>query len=132
MSTPLSLSPRSAFAATPKTAAGHRGRAQRVTAVAALCLCVSFAALATPPQCQASSGTTLTPVIELYTSEGCSSCPPADQWLSGLKGQPVVAQAFHVAYWDTIGWKDRFAQATFSARQKDIAALNLIPAVEAP
>jgi hypothetical protein len=83
-----------------------------------------LAALAAAPQCQARSGANLTPVIELYTSEGCSSCPPADQWLSGLKGQAVVAQAFHVAYWDYIGWKDRFAQAAFTARQKDIAAQN--------
>lgn len=72
--------------------------------------------------CEAKSGPTLTPVIELYTSEGCSSCPPTDQWLSTLKGKPVVAEAFHVAYWDYIGWKDRFAQATFTNRQKDIAA----------
>ncbi len=88
--------------------------------------------LAAPAQCQASSGASLTPVIELYTSEGCSSCPPADQWLSGLKGKPVVAQAFHVAYWDYIGWKDRFAQPAFSIRQKDIAAQNQQSGVYTP
>ena len=91
---------------------------------AALCCTLPLTTLAAPPQCQASSGATLTPVIELYTSEGCSSCPPADQWLSSLKGKPVVAEAFHVAYWDYIGWKDRFAQPVFSTRQRDIAALN--------
>jgi hypothetical protein len=109
-----------------------KARAQRLPALAALCCALPFAALAAAPPCQASSGTSLTPVIELYTSEGCSSCPPADQWLSGLKGQPVVAQAFHVAYWDYIGWKDRFAQPAFTARQKDLAALNHLNGIYTP
>ncbi len=100
-------------------------------AIASL-LWVPVAALAINPACEIQSGPTLTPVIELYTSEGCSSCPPADQWLSGLKGQPVVAQAFHVAYWDYIGWKDRFAQPVFTARQKDIAALNGLKGIYTP
>jgi hypothetical protein len=78
--------------------------------------------------CEATSPATLTPVLELYTSEGCSSCPPADKWLSGLKqaaaqGQ-VVAQAFHVGYWDYIGWVDRFAAPVHTQRQRDIAAAN--------
>ena len=101
-------------------------------ALLALGCSLPFAALAASPLCQASSGATLTPVIELYTSEGCSSCPPADQWLSGLKGQPVLAQAFHVAYWDYIGWKDRFAQATFTARQKELAAQNGLRGIYTP
>lgn len=75
---------------------------------------------ATP--CQAESGPLRTPVLELYTSEGCSSCPPADRWLSTLKGQPVVAQAFHVDYWDAIGWVDRFALPAFAQRQRQQAA----------
>lgn len=74
--------------------------------------------------CEARSGEKLTPVIELYTSEGCSSCPPADKWLSTLKGQPVVAQAFHVGYWDYIGWVDRFASPAHTARQRQIAETN--------
>jgi hypothetical protein len=101
-----------------------RFSARHCLCATALACALPVAALAAVPQCQAGSGATLTPVIELYTSEGCSSCPPADQWLSGLKGQPVVAQAFHVAYWDYIGWKDRFAQPAFSARQKEMAAQN--------
>jgi hypothetical protein len=69
-----------------------------------------------------SSGPRQTLLIELYTSEGCSSCPPADHWVSGLPAagfgpQQVVALAFHVDYWDYIGWKDRFANASFSERQ---------------
>ena len=68
--------------------------------------------------CSAKSGTTVPTVIELYTSEGCNSCPPADRWLSTLKGRDgVVALAFHVDYWDSLGWKDRFAQPQFTQRQ---------------
>ena len=70
------------------------------------------------PTCSAQSGTTVPVVVELYTSEGCSSCPPADRWLTGLKGRDgVVALAFHVDYWDSLGWKDRFAQSQFTQRQ---------------
>lgn len=64
-------------------------------------------------------------LVELYTSEGCSSCPPADRWLSTLAGHDdprVVPLAFHVTYWDYIGWKDRFADRRFTARQHDLAA----------
>ncbi len=84
------------------------------------------------PVCTASSGERLLPVIELYTSEGCSSCPPADKWLSTLKGKPVVAQAFHVGYWDYIGWVDRFANPLFAARQREMAALNHLQGVYTP
>jgi hypothetical protein len=68
----------------------------------------------------AKSPASTTPVVELYTSEGCSSCPPADRWLSRLKADPdVVALAFHVDYWDRLGWKDRFASAAFTERQAE-------------
>ena len=65
-------------------------------------------------------------VLELYTSQGCSSCPPADKWLSSLKSDPTLWQdfvplAFHVDYWDYIGWKDRFAHAAFTKRQRRYA-----------
>jgi hypothetical protein len=57
-------------------------------------------------------------VVELYTSEGCSSCPPADRWLSTLKGRSdVIALAFHVNYWDRLGWPDRFATPAITERQ---------------
>ena len=91
-----------------------------------------FAAIAASPVCSVVSGAHVTPVIELYTSEGCSSCPPADQWLSSLKGQPVVAQAFHVAYWDYIGWPDRFANPAFTERQKDQAIANGLSGIYTP
>ncbi|HEY2561627.1 MAG TPA: DUF1223 domain-containing protein [Caldimonas sp.] len=68
--------------------------------------------------CSATSPHLAAPVVELYTSEGCNSCPPADRWLSKLKEDPsVVALAFHVDYWDRLGWKDRFASPAFTARQ---------------
>lgn len=102
------------------------------TMLVSVCCALPLAALASAPVCEAKSGALRTPVVELYTSEGCSSCPPTDQWLSALKGQPVVAEAFHVAYWDYIGWKDRFAQATFTARQRDIAAHNQLSSIYTP
>ena len=83
-----------------------------------------------------SSGVTITPVVELYTSEGCSSCPPADKWASSLKGTSakggVVVQAFHVGYWDYIGWVDRFAAPAYTQRQRGIAAKNNLRGIYTP
>jgi methionine-R-sulfoxide reductase len=72
------------------------------------------------------SGPARVGLLELYTSEGCSSCPPAESWLSGLAGQDalwkdVVPVAFHVDYWDYLGWRDVFARPAFSERQRDYA-----------
>ena len=76
------------------------------------------AGIAAPSPCSARSGAMVPVVVELYTSEGCDSCPPADRWLSSLKGRvDVVPLAFHVDYWDSRDWKDRFAQARFTRRQ---------------
>jgi hypothetical protein len=74
--------------------------------------------------CFAKSGASTVPLLELYTSEGCSSCPPADKWLSGLKPnlKKVIPLAFHVDYWDYIGWKDKFSKAEYSDRQRKTAA----------
>ena len=75
--------------------------------------------------CAAHSPRPAVPVVELYTSEGCNSCPPADRWLSGLKADPgVVALAVHVDYWNRLGWKDRFAQPMFTERQASQQASN--------
>jgi hypothetical protein len=61
-------------------------------------------------------------VVELFTSQGCSSCPPADDFLAELAADPaVIALALHVDYWDYIGWKDSFAHAAFTERQKTYA-----------
>jgi hypothetical protein len=61
-------------------------------------------------------------VVELYTSQGCSSCPPADDLFARLAAQPgVIALALHVDYWDYIGWEDSFADPKFTKRQKAYA-----------
>ena len=76
-----------------------------------------------------SSGATQTAVVELYTSEGCNSCPPADRWLSRLVETPqadadVLALGFHVDYWNYLGWKDRFSSADYTSRQRQLGANN--------
>ncbi|MDP9048248.1 MAG: DUF1223 domain-containing protein [Bacteroidota bacterium] len=64
-------------------------------------------------------------VIELFTSEGCSSCPPADELVAKIQkesaGKPVYILAYHVDYWNRLGWKDQFSSADFSKRQNDYA-----------
>lgn len=82
-----------------------------------------IASTAAAASCQARSGPTAPTVVELYTSEGCSSCPPADRWLSTLKGRSdVLPLAFHVTYWDRLGWPDRFATPEGTTRQHELAA----------
>ena len=66
-------------------------------------------------------------MLELYTSEGCSSCPPAERFLSGIKGSDayqnkLIPLAYHVTYWDYIGWKDPFAASRYDKRQRDNAS----------
>ena len=80
-------------------------------------------------RCMAHSTPLRVPLVELYSSEGCNSCPPADRWLAGLAvarqpgvsaaapAQSVVPLALHVDYWDNLGWVDRFAQRRFTERQ---------------
>jgi hypothetical protein len=84
-------------------------------------ICLALAGAETT--CESHSGARRVAVIELYTSEGCNSCPPADRWVSGLpahgfNADRVLPLAFHVDYWDYLGWSDRFAQAVFSTRQR--------------
>ena len=79
------------------------------------------------PACDARSGSKTAALVELYTSEGCSSCPPADRQLSQLRqavdpAAEVVPLALHVGYWDYIGWKDRFARPAYAQRQRDAVA----------
>jgi len=82
---------------------------------------LAFAQAAAPaPGCSANA---MTPrrIVELYTSEGCDSCPPADQWLAALpRDGSVLALAFHVDYWDGLGWRDHFADPAYTARQRAI------------
>lgn len=93
-------------------------------------------ALAAPlPTCEARSGPTPVVVVELYTSQGCSSCPPADRWLGGLRqrhGASVLPLSMHVAYWDYIGWKDPFARREFGERQRELARANASRSVYTP
>lgn len=94
-------------------------------------------AIATAAQCTAASGERRVPLLELYTSEGCDSCPPADRWLSALPARGygndrVVALAFHVDYWNYLGWVDPFAQKRFTERQRHIAARNQSRVVYTP
>jgi hypothetical protein len=63
-------------------------------------------------------------VVELYTSQGCSTCPPADAMLGELAGMPgVIALGLHVDYWDYIGWEDTFGREAFTARQEKYASV---------
>ena len=84
---------------------------------------ISIQPIAAYADCRAHSPGYSAALIELYTSEGCDSCPPADRWLSSLStrnfGDRVVAVAWHVDYWDRLGWKDRFGSASFSQRQQE-------------
>ena len=79
------------------------------------------AAGAATPACSVRSGDRTVPLVELYTSEGCSSCPPADRWLSGRiadDGDGANWLSFHVDYWDALGWPDRFASSRHTQRQR--------------
>lgn len=85
---------------------------------------LGFTHTATASECSAKSGVATVPLLELYTSEGCSSCPPADQWLSSIQSNKVTPLAFHVDYWDYIGWKDKFSKAEYSERQRKLATFG--------
>ena len=88
-------------------------------------------------QCVAESGARTAALVELYTSEGCSSCPPADHWLSSLTKRGygpdrVVPIALHVDYWDYIGWKDPYAKRAFSLRQRKLTQRQRMALVYTP
>ncbi len=98
----------------------------------AVACCAATGALAQTPAAPAArpvlqtvaSGATRASLLELYTSEGCSSCPPAEAWISKLTAddrlwKDVVPVAFHVDYWDCLGWIDVFARPEYSERQRD-------------
>jgi hypothetical protein len=100
-------------------------------------LCLLLAPTLDAAPLQFTSASERVTLLELYTSEGCSSCPPADRWLSGLRDDPrlwreVVPVAFHVDYWDAIGWPDRFASADHSERQRAYARSGHVGTVYTP
>jgi hypothetical protein len=101
---------------------GLRGMGMAVTIAGVAGFPVSVPAAA----CSATSPAHSVALVELYTSEGCSSCPPADAWLSTLLAPDggaakLVPLAFHVDYWDYIGWKDPYGQSRFGQRQRETA-----------
>ncbi len=102
--------------------------ARRSAIVILVALQAVAGAHAAAPSCVAQSGAQRAVLLELYTSEGCDSCPPADRRLSQFKTQAdtagrVVPLAFHVDYWDRLGWVDRFASAQYTQRQQAMAGL---------
>ena len=103
----------------PASAAPRKGLA---VAFALVAIAAEASASAQGGACSARSAAQIVPLVELYTSEGCSSCPPADRWLSTTFARSAprsvgIALAFHVDYWDRLGWKDRFASPAFTERQ---------------
>jgi hypothetical protein len=115
----------------PNSARQHRSVPWAVWCATAIAITLPVSASAattatTATTCTATSGERAATVVELYTSEGCSSCPPADRWLSSLKapagGQnaEVLALSFHVNYWDRLGWPDRFATPAITQRQHQL------------
>ena len=97
-------------------------RTARAAAVLVLLAACALALPAAGSACGAKSGPQTMALVELYTSEGCNSCPPADRWLASafradVPPAGVIPLAFHVDYWDRLGWKDRFATAGYTERQ---------------
>jgi len=118
----LKTRPRSPDATIPETTTMNEHAMTSITRTFVLLTLMGTTAGAIAASCGVSSAPTRTPLITLYTSEGCSSCPPADRWLSQLTTRSdIVALAFHVDYWDYIGWKDRFGDPRNTARQREWA-----------
>lgn len=114
-------------------AAMTRHRARLFTAIMMTLVAVSTDAAT----CTAESSTRRVALLELYTSEGCDSCPPTDRWVSDLAGRGytptgVVTLAFHVDYWNYLGWPDPFSKAQYSERQRMASLRNRARVVYTP
>jgi hypothetical protein len=100
-----------------------------------LLLLATFCTVAAPLEYE--SRDQQTAVLELFTSHGCSSCPPADAWLRRFVHHPdlwsrFIPMAFHVDYWDGLGWRDRFASPGYSDRQRSYRRIGAIASVYTP
>jgi hypothetical protein len=107
-----------------------------ITRVALAGLLAGMALSSAAAVCKVRSAEHRVALVELYTSQGCSSCPPADRWLSSLaqrfRSNEAIPLALHVGYWDYIGWKDPFAKPEFMDRQRQWAAANANRTVYTP
>jgi hypothetical protein len=103
---------------------------------AAIAAIGSIAAINTTPSHKANAANKGFAVVELFTSEGCSSCPPADELVAKIQKEsndkPVYILAFHVDYWNRLGWKDVFSSADYSKRQQDYAGYLHLQSVYTP
>jgi len=82
-------------------------------------LTATLLAAAQADACEIQSGTARAHLVELYTSEGCNSCPPAEQWMSSIRDSAqLVGLEFHVDYWDSPAWHDPYAKAKYAQRQE--------------
>src|SRR5215470_3300374 len=107
--------------------AAKRNRGHAMRAIISLFLLLAGANPLNAEQMLFQSATNRAVLLELYSSEGCSSCPPAEAWFSQLKSNPrlwkdLVPVGFHVDYWDQLGWKDPFGTSSFSERQRAYSA----------
>ncbi len=109
----------------------------RVGAALLFCAAACLATAGASSEQRFASGSQQTTLIELFTSQGCSSCPPAERWLGDLSDDPrlwseIIPVAFHVDYWDYIGWRDTYADPKFSARQRRYHSEDAIDSVYTP
>jgi hypothetical protein len=101
----------------------------RTSIVIGMLACMAVAQVAKAQTCSGKSPAHTVTLLELYTSEGCSSCPPADRFLSGLRAagfsaDQVAPLSLHVDYWNRIGWQDPFSRKEFTARQQLLSSLG--------
>ncbi len=116
---------------TPRTASEAWAAALLVGALATV-LAAALPAVAGEACALKASGLPPT-VVETYTSEKCSTCPPIEAWLSTLAGdKSVLPLAFHVDYFDDKHWKDRYASAAYTRRQKEVLAASGAPGIYTP
>ncbi|WP_295651637.1 DUF1223 domain-containing protein [uncultured Mucilaginibacter sp.] len=96
---------------------------------------LTFSAFRTPRKAKAAPNNGFA-LVELFTSEGCSSCPPADELVAKIvkedKNLPVYVLAYHVDYWNSLGWKDQFSSAEYSSRQRQYAGWLKLESVYTP